>query len=64
MWMEETVGVRINEKRAEGAIQTGAKTIGVACPFCLTMFEDGMKAKGEEENIQVADIAELIAADL
>ncbi len=64
MWMEETVGVRINEKRSEGAIQTGAKTIGVACPFCLTMFEDGMKAKGEEENIQVADIAELIAADL
>ncbi len=64
MWMEETVGERINEKRSEGAIQSGAKTIGVACPFCLTMFEDGMKAKGEEENIQVADIAELIAADL
>jgi Fe-S oxidoreductase len=64
MWMEETVGERINEKRSEGAIQSGAKTIGVACPFCLTMFEDGMKAKGEEANIQVADIAELIAADL
>ncbi len=64
MWMEETVGVRINEKRSEGAIQSGAKTIGVACPFCLTMFEDGMKAKGEEANIQVADISELIAADL
>jgi Fe-S oxidoreductase len=64
MWMEETVGERINEKRSEGAIQSGAKTIGVACPFCLTMFEDGMKAKGEEENIRVADIAELIAADL
>ena len=64
MWMEEMVGERINEKRSEGAIQSGAKTVGVACPFCLTMFEDGMKAKGEEENIQVADIAELIAADL
>ena len=64
MWMEETVGERINEKRSEGAIQSGAKTIGVACPFCLTMFEDGMKAKGEEANIQVADISELIAADL
>jgi len=64
MWMEETVGERINEKRSEGAIQSGAKTVGVACPFCLTMFEDGMKAKGEEENIRVADIAELIAADL
>ncbi len=64
MWLEETVGERINEKRSESAIQSGAKTVGVACPFCLTMFEDGMKAKGEEENIRVADIAELIAADL
>lgn len=64
MWMEETVGERINEKRSESAIRTGAKTIAVACPFCRTMFEDGMKAKGEEENIRVADISELIAADL
>lgn len=57
MWMEETVGERINEKRSESAIRTGAKTIAVACPFCMTMFEDGMKAKGEEENIRVADIS-------
>ena len=64
MWMEETVGTRINEKRAESAIATGASTIGVACPFCLTMFEDGLKAKGEEERIRVADIAELIAREL
>jgi Fe-S oxidoreductase len=55
--MEETVGERINEKRSESAIRTGAKTIAVACPFCMTMFEDGMKAKGEEENIRVADIS-------
>ncbi len=64
MWLEETVGERINEKRAEAAIKTGAKTIGTACPFCLTMFEDGVKAKGEEENVQVMDLAELIAKEL
>jgi Fe-S oxidoreductase len=64
MWLEETVGARINETRAQAAVNTGANTIGTACPYCLTMFEDGVKAKGEEERIQVVDIAELIAKDL
>jgi Fe-S oxidoreductase len=61
MWMEETRGVRINEKRTESAINAQAAIIGTACPYCLTMFEDGVKAKGKDESIQVVDIAELIA---
>jgi Fe-S oxidoreductase len=64
MWLEETVGTRINEKRAEAALQTGAQTIGTACPYCLTMFEDGVKAKGAEEKVKVVDLAELIAAGI
>ncbi len=64
MWLEELVGTRINDKRTEAAIATGAKTIGTACPYCLTMFEDGVKDKGEGENIQVVDLAELIAQGL
>ncbi|MEW6444272.1 MAG: (Fe-S)-binding protein [bacterium] len=64
MWMEETRGVRINEKRAEAAIACGASLIGTACPFCLTMFEDGVKAKGAEEKVEVVDIAELVARTL
>jgi Fe-S oxidoreductase len=66
MWLEETVGVRINEKRTEAAIEAGAKTISTACPYCLTMFEDGAKAKakGEEDKLQVVDLAELIAQGL
>jgi len=64
MWLEETVGERINEMRAAAAIETGAGTIGVACPYCLTMFEDGVKAKGEEERVQVVDLSELIAKGL
>ena len=64
MWLEEDTGERINEKRTESVLKTGAGTVGVACPYCLTMFEDGVKAKGEEENIQIMDIAELIAKDL
>jgi len=64
MWLEETVGTRINEKRAEAALQTGAQTIGTACPYCLTMFEDGVKAKGAEDKVKVVDLAELIAAGI
>lgn len=51
----------INVERAEEAIATGAGTIAVACPFCLTMMSDGVKAKNKEDSIQVKDLAELIA---
>ncbi len=51
----------INVERAEEAIATGAGTIAVACPFCMTMMSDGVKAKNKEDSIQVKDLAELIA---
>ena len=51
----------INVERAEEAIQTGAKTIAVACPFCMTMMSDGVKAKNKETEVTVKDLAELIA---
>jgi Fe-S oxidoreductase len=60
MWMEET-GTRINHIRTEEAIKTGAEIVATACPFCLQMFEDGIKAKGAEESIKAMDIAELIS---
>jgi Fe-S oxidoreductase/nitrate reductase gamma subunit len=63
-WMDLKVGERVNVQRAEQAIETGAKTIATACPFCLHMLEDGLKLKGEDENIKVQDIAELVAANL
>ncbi|HML33964.1 (Fe-S)-binding protein [Sporomusa sphaeroides] len=59
MWMEEHLGRRINEERAEEAIRTGSDVIATACPFCLTMLDDGAKAKGNEE-IQVLDLAEIL----
>ncbi len=61
MWLEETTGKRINIERTEEAIGTGAKTIGVACPFCMTMLEDGIKAKDCAESHAVVDIVELLA---
>ena len=60
MWTEESLGRRINHMRAEEVIQTGAKSVATACPFCLTMLRDGLKDKGRDE-IKVKDIAVLIS---
>jgi Fe-S oxidoreductase len=63
MWLEEKIGSRINENRAKEAIATGAKTVATACPFCMTMLTDGVKAQGAA-GVQVKDIAELVADSL
>lgn len=64
MFMEEHIGDRINVTRTEQAIATGATTVAVGCPFCMTMITDGTKAKDVEDDIKVKDIAELIAERL
>jgi Fe-S oxidoreductase len=51
----------INVERTEEALGTGATTIAVACPFCMTMMSDGVKNKNREAEVKVKDIAELIA---
>ena len=51
----------INIARTEEALATGANTIAVACPFCMTMMSDGVKNKEKEADVKVKDIAELIA---
>ena len=61
MWMEETIGTRINENRAQEAIATGAKTVATACPFCMTMLADGVTSCGKEKEVEVKDIAEVVA---
>ncbi|MBI2832339.1 MAG: (Fe-S)-binding protein [Chloroflexi bacterium] len=61
MWLEEKVGRRINEIRTEQAMETGAQVIATACPYCLQMFQDGIKTKGAEETLRNMDIAELLA---
>jgi Fe-S oxidoreductase len=64
MWLEEQEGRRINELRTEQAIATGAQKVVTACPFCLQMFDDGIKTKAAEEKLKVIDIAELVAAQM
>ncbi len=60
MWMEETIGRRINRERAEEIVRRGVDNVAVGCPFCLTMLEDGMKELGKEETVKTQDIAELV----
>ena len=65
MFKEEEKGnLRVNWERANEAIETKATIIASACPFCNTMMTDGVKLKEKESEIQVLDIAELIAQSI
>jgi Fe-S oxidoreductase len=61
MWMEEQNKDRVNVKRTLQLLDTGATTIASACPFCMTMLKDGVKAQSKEEEVRNLDIAELLA---
>ena len=63
-WRSERIGRRVNVERTERALATGATTVAVGCPFCMTMMTDGTKAKGVDERVEVKDLAELLAERL
>jgi Fe-S oxidoreductase/nitrate reductase gamma subunit len=60
-WMDLKIGERVNSIRAQEAAETGASTVATACPFCMQMMEDGVKLTGNEQKLDVRDIAEIIA---
>ena len=62
MFMEEKIGKRINVERTEEALDTGAKTIAAACPFCSTMLTDGVKSKEKQDSVKIKDVAEILDA--
>jgi Fe-S oxidoreductase len=62
MWMEERIGKRINAERMDEAASTGAGTIGVACPYCLIMLDDGARDRGDET--EILDVAQVLARSL
>ena len=65
MFKEEEKGkTRVNWERANEALLTGSNIVAAACPFCNTMLTDGVKAAEKEGDVQVLDVAELIAASL
>ena len=64
MWMEESIGTRVNLERTSEAVATGAERIATACPFCTVMLSDGLTQKQSDgtagENVQVIDVAQLL----
>jgi Fe-S oxidoreductase len=62
MWMEEDPKQRVSTVRAKEALATGAKTVAVGCPFCLTMITDGVAA--QDSSARVLDVAEILAERL
>ncbi len=68
MWMEESIGERINVNRTTEAVGTGADQIAVGCPFCRVMLSDGLTAlqadgKAREE-VEVLDVAQMLLASV
>ncbi len=58
MWMEETIGTKVNDERSQELLNTGASRIATACPFCYIMMDDGVRAAGvDEDDVRVGDIA-------
>ena len=64
MWMEETIGERVNQNRSDEALGTGATKVAVACPFCNVMLNDGVTVRQQEgkaaESVEVLDVATLL----
>jgi Fe-S oxidoreductase len=63
-WMEEKIGKRVNQTRMKEALETGAEVLAAACPFCITMFDDGIKGLEAEERMQIEDISEIVVRAL
>jgi Fe-S oxidoreductase len=63
MWKEEEPGaMRVSDARFKEAKETGANTVAVGCPFCMTMFSDAAKAEGG--SVQIKDVAELVVEQM
>lgn len=61
IWMETKKGERFSDLRIEQALEVGAEVLAVACPYCMSNFDDSVLTTGQEESIKISDIAELVA---
>jgi Fe-S oxidoreductase len=61
MWVDEEPSKRVNIKRVEQALETSPDAVAVACPYCMTMIDDGLKSKDMEEKVKTLDVMEMVA---
>ena len=64
LWMDESGGRRVNHIRTEQFLETEADTVGVSCPYCLQMFEEGIGALGLEGKKRTRDLLEILDESL
>jgi Fe-S oxidoreductase len=60
MWLEESIGKRINMERTEEALGTGADVVSTACPFCMIMLDDAVRAHNKTDDVRVLDLSQLL----
>jgi len=64
MWMEESLGKRVNLERTDEALGTGADVVSTACPYCLIMLDDAVRARAREDDVKVLDLSQVVEASL
>jgi Fe-S oxidoreductase len=64
MWMEETIGTRVNLERTDEALGTGAGVVSTGCPYCLIMLDDAVRARQREDEVSVLDLAQVVERSL
>jgi Fe-S oxidoreductase len=64
MWMEENIGKRVNLERTDEALGTGADVVSTACPYCLIMLDDAVRARSREDDVRVLDLSQVLEASL
>ena len=64
MWLEENIGKRINMERMDEALGTGADVVSTACPYCMIMLDDAVRANAKEDEVRVLDLSQLVEESL
>jgi Fe-S oxidoreductase len=64
MWLEENIGKRINMERMDEALGTGADVVSTACPYCMIMLDDAVRANSKEDDVRVLDLSQLVEESL
>jgi Fe-S oxidoreductase len=64
IWAEVPMGERFGELRVADALDKGADVLATACPYCMNMLIDACNSLGKQEQLEIAELSELLAANL